>query len=107
MDIDISHNFGLSLLLFELQISALMADDVSCSQELVLFVSVLLLVPLLFAHPLGLPKYSPARHLLDHSVPPPPPETAVATTITAGDHGGQFMAADHEVPSGANPDSNR
>ncbi|KAI3523601.1 hypothetical protein L1887_01849 [Cichorium endivia] len=95
MDIDLSHTSGVVVLHFELQISALMADVSSSSPELILFIGVLLLLPL-FAHPLE----SPVRRMLDYS---PPPTT---TIITTGDLGG-FLAAAHEVPSGANPDSNR
>ncbi|KAL4591107.1 hypothetical protein LXL04_004056 [Taraxacum kok-saghyz] len=70
-----------------------MADVSRSSPEVVLFVAVLFLVPL-FAHPLEFQ----ARPLLDYSPPP-------TTTVTTSDLG--FLAAAHEVPSGANPDSNR
>ncbi|CAH1452947.1 unnamed protein product [Lactuca virosa] len=94
MDIDISHISLVVLFLFKLQISALMTDVSSSNPKLVLFIGVLFLFPL-FSHPLEIP----ARHLLDYSPPP-------TTTVTIGDLG-WFLAAAHEVPSGANPDSNR
>ncbi|PWA72882.1 hypothetical protein CTI12_AA265750 [Artemisia annua] len=68
------------------------------SRELVLFIGFLLLVPH-FVHPLGFP----TRDFLDHL---PPRETSAATTIATSHHG-EFLAAAHEVPSGANPDSNK
>ncbi|CAI9290447.1 unnamed protein product [Lactuca saligna] len=93
MDIDLSHISWAVLLLLELQSSVLMAN-VSSSLELVLFIGVLFLFPL-FAHPLEIPP----RLLLNYS---PPHTTTVTTSYLRGS-----LAAAHEVPSGANPDSNR
>ncbi|GJV06065.1 hypothetical protein Tco_1343721 [Tanacetum coccineum] len=68
------------------------------SRELILFIGFLLLVPHC-VHPLGFPM----RDLLDHL---PPRETSSVATTIATSHRGEFLAAAHEVPSGANPDSN-
>lgn len=75
-----------------------MANVSNNSLELVLFIGVLLFVPI-FTHPL---EFS-SRRLLDH---PSPPQTTMESTIPSGVLGA-FLEATHEVPSGANPDSNR